>query len=254
MKYYAQMVELGCFSSKTLAKALNCCEASSTSIIQSYMKKGYIERVCHNLYIAISIETKQPVLSRYQIGSRLFPDAFLSHHSAFEVYGYANQVFYETYIATNSRFRDFEYNGVFYHRVAPKKNQSIVNINGVRTTEIEQTVIDSINDMEKIGGLEETLRCILLIPSLDEKKLLCALSEYNNGFLYQKCGYILEGLNSSLHLSKKFFKTCQSNISEAKRYITKEHNDFVWHEKWRLYAPVNVEKIIDKGVSDYDAI
>ena len=47
------------------------------------LKNGYIERVRRDLYAAISVETKQPVLSRYQIGSRLAADAYLSHHSAF---------------------------------------------------------------------------------------------------------------------------------------------------------------------------
>ena len=60
------------------------------------------------------METKQPVLSRYQIGSNLFPDACITHHSAFEVFGYGSQVFYECYVATDKRFHDFEYDGVLY--------------------------------------------------------------------------------------------------------------------------------------------
>lgn len=47
----------------------------------------------------------------------------------------------------------------------PKFNADVNNINGVQVSSIEQTVVDSICDMEKIGGLEETIRCILLMPS-----------------------------------------------------------------------------------------
>ena len=170
MKNYEKIVELGCFSLGELAKKLNCCISTAASLIQAYIKNGYIERVRRDLYVAISIETKQPILSRYQIGCRLAQDAYLSHHSAFEVYGYANQVFYEVYVATETRFTDFVYDGILYHRIAPKENADINIINGVKVSSVEQTVVDSICDIEKIGGLEETIRSVLLIPSLKADK------------------------------------------------------------------------------------
>lgn len=254
MKNYEKIVDLGCFSLGELADKLNCCISTATSLIQKYLKNGYIERVRRDLYVAISVETKQPVLSRYQIGSRLAEDAYLSHHSSFEVYGYSNQVFYEVYVATETRFTDFAYNGILYHRVAPKINADINNINGVKVSSVEQTVVDSICDLEKIGGFEETIRSILLIPSLNADKLLKALENTNNGFVYQKCGYILEGLNDSLRLPDSFFDDCEKHISNAKRYLTKDRTSYILHKKWKLFAPENIRRIIDKGVSEYDAI
>ena len=57
-----------------------------------------------------------------------------------------------------------------YHRIAPKENADINIINGVKVSSVEQTVVDSICDIEKIGGLEETIRSVLLIPSLKADK------------------------------------------------------------------------------------
>ncbi|MBQ8935908.1 MAG: transcriptional regulator [Oscillospiraceae bacterium] len=253
MKYYEQMVSMGCFSRQDIA-VLSGSDAAAGSLLQSYLSKGYIERVRHNCYAVISLETKQPVLSRYQIGAKLFPDACISHHSAFELYGYANQVFYETYVSTNSRFADFAYNGVFYHRVAPKRKIWPVQVGGASATGLERTVIDSINDFEKIAGLEETLRCLMLIPSLQSDELLNVLSLYDNGYLYQKCGYILESLNDSLHLPDQFFNVCMEKRSDSKRYLTKGRDHLVWNPKWRLYVPESIQAITDKGVTDYDAI
>lgn len=253
MKNYEKIVELGCFSIKNLCDKLGCCISTAATIIQKYLKNGYIERVRRDLYVALSIETKQPVCSRYQIGATVSEDACISHHSAFEVYGYANQVFYETYIMTNNRFRDFDYNGIFYHRLANKDGIQTEYINHIRVTAIEQTVVDSIEAMEKIGGLEETIRCIVLIPTLNYKKLLEALKVYNNGFLYQKCGYILESLNQQFLLPDDFFDACSKHISKAKRYLTKDIDNYVWHSKWKLYAPSDVQSIIDKGMNnDYE--
>lgn len=253
MKYYERMIEMGCFSRSVLAQ-LTGSDAAAGSLLHSYLNKGYIERVRHNLYTVISLETKQPVLSRYQIGARLFPDACISHHSAFELYGYANQVFYETYVCTNSRFTDFEYNGVFYHRLAPKYDVQPVSISGTSVTSLERTVADSINDLEKVAGLEETLRCLMLIPSLRCDELLEVLDRYDSGFLYQKCGYLLSVLNDSWHLPDRFFRLCEEKSSHSKRYLTKDRRGLIWNARWRLYVPESISALLNKGVSDYDAV
>ena len=251
MKHYDKLIELGCFSRSDLAGLLGN-DATAGSMLYEYQNKGYIERVRRDLYTVISLETKQPVLSRYQIGCGIFKDATLSHHSAFEFYGFANQVFYEVYVATNSRFEDFAYNGISYHRVAPKSMMDTVQTGGVRVTNIEQTVVDSIADFEKIAGLEETLRCLLVIPTLDEARLIRILDERHNGYLWQKCGYILEELNDSFALSPDFFESCQKHIAGGRRALMKNApQQQVWSKKWNLYVPRSLRELIDKGVSDH---
>ncbi len=248
MKYYQELVDLGCFTRKDLVK-LTDKEETAKSMCRQYLKEGYIERVKHNLYVTMSLETHQPVSNRFVIASHIFPDAFVSYHSAFEFYGYSNQVFYEMQVTSKSRFRDFEYGGVTYKRVAPTIQNGVTRINGTRVTTIERTVIDSIDQFENIGGLEELLRCIDLIPSLNETALSTFLAEYNSAFLYQKTGYILSYFADSIGLSEDFFKLCKSHLPKGKFYLTKERQKgFVFHPEWRLYAPKNLRSLIDKGV------
>lgn len=253
MKHYGRLLEKGCFSREELIELVGT-PAAAKMVIYEYQKKGFIERVKRDFYVVISMETKQPILSRYQIGANLFPDACISHHSAFEVHGYGSQVFYECYVATNSRFADFEYNGVNYHRVERKPNIEITRQGKVRVTAIEQTVVDSIRDFEKIAGLEEVVRCLVLVPGLKEEKVLACLKRNENGFLYQKCGYLFEQLKNEFAFSEKFFEECQKYSSGAKRYLLKDAGGNVFHERWKLYAPPSLKKLIDKGMSDYDAI
>ena len=253
MKYYAQMLEMGSFDRDAVIK-LTGSDAAARSIIYDYLNNGYIERVRRDYYVAISLETRQPVLNRYQLASRMFTDAYLSHHSAFEAYGFANQTYYTTYVATDRKFDEFEYDGVFYHRVINRREAEIIEENGLRLTSIEQTVVDSIKDYEKIAGLEEVVRCIELIPTLNENKLLDILERYNNTFLYQKCGYIFEELNLNVGLTDKFFAKCQKKVTGSKRYLIKNHSDKVFNKKWCLIVPKNFRSLIDKGVTYYDAI
>lgn len=253
MKHYESLLDMGCFSREQLIQ-LTGTPGAANMIIYEYQKKGLIEKVKRDFYVVISLETKQPLLSRYQIGANLFPDACISHHSAFEVYGYGSQVFYECFVATDKRFSDFEYDGITYHRIERKTDVDVVMQGNMRVTSIEQTVIDSIRDYEKIAGLEEVLRCLMLVPSLNEQKILACLKRNRNRFLYQKCGYLFEELKQEFDFSEDFFMECEKNVSGARRYLMKESQNTVFNERWKLYVPFSLKGMLDKGVGDYDAM
>ena len=253
MDLYKELAHLRCFSYADMVQLIGSEKAADWQI-KTYLKKGYIERVRRNLYVVISMETEQPIANRFQIASQATQDACISHHSAFEYYGYANQVFYEVYFSTCKNVRPFTYDGLQY---TPLSNPSAIEIldmnNGVKVTSLERTVIDSIFDMDKIAGLEEILRCLELIPSLNEEKLLDVLEGYSKKQLYQKVGYILEFYKKDLSLSKDFFLKCISCSSSSKTYLTQEIRDNIFHPKWLLYAPKNLKQLINKGV-EYDDV
>lgn len=254
MELYKELAALRCFTHSDMIR-LTGSESAAQWQIKNYLKKGYIERVRRDLYAVISMETEQPIPSRFEIASRIADDAYISHHSAFEFYGYANQVFYDVYFSTEKKVRTFEYDDLHYQPVVWRGSVGVTETNnGVRVTLPERTVIDSIADFPRIGGLEELLRCIALVPSLDERKLLEALAAYGRGQLYQKAGYILESYKDELALPEAFFSECMTRSSTSKTYLFDRQDDFVLHEKWLLYAPKDLGKLVDKGVSDYDAV
>ena len=74
MKHYEKLLAKGSFSREQLIEIVGTATAAN-QVIYEYQKKGLIEKVKRDFYVVISMETKQPVLSRYQIGSNLFPDA-----------------------------------------------------------------------------------------------------------------------------------------------------------------------------------
>jgi predicted transcriptional regulator of viral defense system len=250
MKYYEQLVDMGCFS---LADVMSITGNQDTarSVLYSYQKRGLITSVRRDLYAAMSLETKQPIPNRYVIASHITDGSYVTHHSAFEVHGVANQVYYEIYAASANRFAPFEFDRVNYRRVTPSLSAGVATIpntgasgKAVRVTDIERTVLDSIRDFEKIGGLEETLNCIGLIPRIDENKLLNYLSEYENGFLYQRSGYILSHNAMLFELSNSFFAACQSRIPPAKRYLYKglQAEPHSFNRDWLLFVPETLNK------------
>jgi len=254
MELYKQLAALGCFTKQDLVR-LAGSESSAEWHIRRYLQKGYIERIRRDLYAAISLETEQPIPSRFRIASKAADDACLICHSAFEYYGYANQVFYDIYFASSKRSRPFEYNGIHYCHIAnPESLPGLEMSGGVRVTSLEQTAVDSIVYMEKIGGIEELIRCLVLIPSLNGDNLLKALAAYGKATLYQKAGYILSSLQDELSLDPSFFAECEKHISASKTYLFPRQDGFVFHRRWKLYAPDDLRAFTDKGISEHASI
>jgi predicted transcriptional regulator of viral defense system len=235
---------MGCFTLADVA-AVTGNQDTARSLLYAYQKRGLVQRVRRDLYVAMSLETKQPVPNRFRIAAKVADGAYVSHHSAFEVHGVANQVYYEVYAASERRFTPFEFDGVRYRRITPSIVSGVVALdNGVRVTDVERTVLDSIRDFEKIGGLEETLNCVELILRLDENKLLAYLAEYGNGYLYQRTGYILNQSSAMFKLSDSFFAACQSKIPSAKRYLYGglQGEPHKLNCEWLLFVPESLTK------------
>ena len=141
-------------------KKLTDNEKTAYSQLDRLMKKELVKKVRKNIYSVVNPTTGQLVATRYQIACAITDTAYISHHSAFEYYGVANQVFYEVYVSSETRFNHFDYDNVTYKYVASRMKEGIVeakNTTGVRITDLERTVIDSIRDFNKIGGFEELL-------------------------------------------------------------------------------------------------
>lgn len=251
MKYYEQMVDLGCFSHDDIEQLTGNRETAHT-LIESYKRKGLIDSVKRDLFVAISLETKQPVPNRYAIASHAAPNAYIVYHSALEYHGVANQVYFEVYASSESRFRTFEHDGLTYRHISiPIKVGVDEKSNGVRVTDLERTIIDGINDFDKMGGLDELLRAIDMIPFLNGDKLMYYLDSYNKVFLYQKAGYILTNYKNQLKLSDEFFDNCRTKLSSIKRYLHRSFlpKDLVFNKEWVLYVPENLSSITRKGAT-----
>lgn len=247
MEHYVRLLKMGAFSREDVA-AITGNIRTADSVLYSYKKKGWITSVRRNLYVAISLETGQPVCNPYQIAGHISPDSYVSHHSAFEVHGMANQVFSNLYVSSSSVFRPFEFDGKHFERVASIISEGVTEIGKIRVTDIERTVVDSIKDFVKIGGLEELLRCLMMVTSVDDEKLIRYLSLYDNCFLWQKTGYILSHF-PNMKLPRSFFNACKTNARKNVRYLYDElkFEDPIYDMEWNMYVPDDILKLLDKG-------
>lgn len=248
MKLFAELAKHPVF---TIDNVKNFTDNEKTAYTQldRLMKKNLVKKIRKNIYSVVNPTTGQLVGTRFQIACAITDTSYISHHSAFEYYGLTNQVFYEVYVSSEARFNHFEYDGVTFKYVASRMQEGVVeakNTSGVRITGLERTVIDSINDFNKIGGLEELLNCLEGIHYIDDKKLKYYLDIYDIQGLYQRVGYLLYHYQKGMQLSEDFIDYCKSKIGKSRRYLIDERKeDNLYNSEWKLMVPKGLFETIE---------
>ena len=251
MKYYEKLVDMGCFTRENLT-GITQNDKTSDTILRNYLEKGYIRRIRRNLYATVNLVDNELTVNKFQIASAINAASYVSHRTAFEFHGCANQVSYQIDVSTTKTFEPFHFEDYTYARVNESINQGIIEYpNRSRVTDIERTILDGIDQFEKTMGLEELLRCIALVPAINEKKTLSYLQLFDKQFMYQKAGFILRYFQNEFQLSEGFFLECLTHIGRSTRYLT-ARKEGKYSEEWRIVAPKNLLNILEEGV-DIDA-
>jgi len=212
--------------------------------LQNYLKKGYIKRVKKNLYVTMSFETNGVIASKYEIASKITKSSYVSHHSAFEYYGYSNQVYNEIITASIERFYDFtfEYNKYCYKNVSNDKYVDIIN--NVRVSTIPKTIVDCIDDIKSYDDIEEIIYILSILPLIDGEKILEYLLFVNKKILYNKVGLILSYFKDRLMINDLILNKMKNlGIKSVKYFTNEKHRLNKYYKGWNLYC-YNLEKLI----------
>ena len=252
MNLYYELLQYPVFSMKEV-NALYSSERTARVALGKLLKGNMALKIRNGLYTCVSGENGGPVANRFQVASAITPSSYVSHHTAFEYYGTGDQVFYEVYVGSQTRFHDFEFDGYTYHYVKEQMRDGIVSpefSGGIKVTDKERTIADSIKDLNRIAGLEEVLSCVVSVNSIDETKMLKYLAEYDSAFLYQKTGFIFSEYQTELGISDSFIKICKDRSGNSKRYLTNGISEPGYSGEWKLVYPKNIKRMKNGGIED----
>ena len=252
MERYLKLMNKPTFRFKDL-EVLSPSKEAAYSYLSRMIKKGYVHKIRNDLYTCSYPNTESNIVDKYTIAMEIHEDAYLSHQSALEFMGFCNPVINTLYVSSKSRFRSFFFDGITYEHVPSKLNIGIVQTNGIRHTSIERTIIDSIHDVNKIGGRESLLESLSLIESFDEAALMEVLDAYHIQSLYQKTGYLLQKHQTSLDLSDKFFEKCRSKMSSSPSYfLVHESSPKQYSSDWKVVSSIDSTEPLSHEVLDED--
>jgi len=221
MKLYDQLAKYKTFSLGDVT-SITGNESTSSSLITRWLKKQYVVRIRKDLYTCIDLTTGDVIANKYQIASAINDESYVSHHTAFELYGLVNQVYNTVYVSSKKRFNSFDFMGTTYMYISSPFTDGVIqmkNIEGIRVTDIERTFVDSINLLSKVGGVEELIYISKTIESLNVEKLLNYMEQYNKKVIFQKVGFFLENYYNNQKLCAEFFETCQLKSGNSVRYL-----------------------------------
>jgi predicted transcriptional regulator of viral defense system len=212
--------------------------------LRNYIKKGYIKRVKKNLYVTMSFETSGVIPSKYEIASKITRSSYVSHHSAFEYYGYNNQVYHDVITASMERFRDFtfEYTEYKYKNVS---NDKYVDENlGVRVSTLPKTIVDCIDDVKSYDDMEELIYNLSALPIINGAEIMDYLLFVDKKILFNKVGLILSHFNDGYLVDDSILNRMKALGIKGVKYFTNEkHRLNKYYKEWNLYC-YNLDKLI----------
>lgn len=243
MKYIGKLQELRVFNYN---EALNIFDNVNTakSIIQTYLKKGYIKKIRANLYAAVDLALGNAIPSKFQIASNISSDAFVSHHSAFEFYGYYNQIYNSVDVSINNHIKPFSFEGNKYLIHSSKDNSYINTRDGVRVSSLERAIVDCIDDV-KFCDIHETIECIKMLAMINTDTIMDYLNIKHNKLLYKKVGLILELFKDKFKIQDRFFEECKEKAGNIIGCFDSSKKEILkYNKKWRFYTYEDLEKEI----------
>ena len=233
---YAYMLDIT--KSRTLAD----------EIIQNYLKKGYIKRIKKNLYATTSIENGGVIPTKYEIASKITKSSFVSFNSAFAYYGYNNQVSNEITVSSKEQFRDFSFDYNYYHYKYTNSTKYVDEVNGIRVSSIEKTIVDCIGSIKSYDDSEELMEVLSMLPMINGDKVLEYLKYVNKAILYSKVGLFLSFFKDDYNITDEMLDVLKKHgIKKTRDFTNEKHRLNKYYKEWKLHcydlSRLNVEEI-----------
>lgn len=213
--------------------------------ITNLREKGYIKKIRKGLYAIVSPDMIGEDIKpdKFLIADKAKGDHYISHHSALEIHGLAQTIHNRVYITSSTPSRSFKYEDIEYKFITTKYFFGFEEKNRLNSTitvsDREKTILDCIRNIKYAGGLEELIKSLEGVHSLDWDKLLDYLCKIDENSLYQKTGFILDELDTRFPVEDKVL----SKVGKRTYYIH-ENKDSFYVKKWNLMVPKKFQEWI----------
>lgn len=229
-------------------------ERTAKGLLSRYLKRALIIKIRRNLYSVTELSSGVASANHFEIASNISPTSYVAYHTAIEYHGIAHQQFFEVYVASESRFKNFEFENINYLYCHSKIFDGVETppLNSkIKVCNLERTIVDCLDRIDRVGGLEELIRALAMVKIVREDLLLFYLKLYNNAFLYKKVGFVLDYFRQDYKLTDAFFLICQSNRNNSINYLTTPQESNLFNNEWRLYAPKNILSYLEQGSNEF---
>jgi predicted transcriptional regulator of viral defense system len=210
-KAYFALLKQGSVIARTedLSSVLNVSTVWAKNILSKLAKKGVAQRVGRGKYVVIPADIvygrKSYVADPLVLISELLKgtEYYVAYYSASHVHGLIEQMPFKTTVAVPKQMRSIKVGNIYFDFVNLKKSrffgyeETRYSNATFNVSDIEKTLIDSLDRPELCGGIPEVVRIMsnaFEIGQVDQKKLLFYVKKFDVHALAQRLGFILEYL------------------------------------------------------------
>ena len=211
-------------------------------VLQRLVDQGMVRKIRNGLYATVNVETGEVNASVLQIACGVHEAAFLSHQSALVIHGLMDWVDCRVFYGAPTKVKTFSFEGWEYVCIPSGLRQGVEIMEvpgagepGLPVTSLERTLVESLRELDRVGGVETMTQVLKQVDLVDEEELLFFMDHYSIQMLYQKAGFMLTSEKERLGLSEGFFEHCKSHMGSSVRYLNQAaREDGVFVKEWQL--------------------
>jgi len=211
---------------------------------------GYIGSIKRGLYYIIpqDFSKENYVVDKYLIASKVSPTGILAYHSALELHGAAQSFFNRVFILSDQRITNFNFQKTFFIGIRGDSSfgRTTVLREGisVHVADKERALIDGIDRLKYVGGIEEYLKSIEVLPSVNFQRILEYLRQYKKQSLYSKTGYILSLFEKKWSFPDNVRKKLKSKLRKKVYYLAGKEDEGRFNKEWNLIVPGDLRELL----------
>ena len=221
--------------------------------LNDLLRAGYLGSVgARGLYYIIPQESSKDKYTpdKFLIGAKLSPGGVISYHSALELHGASYSSFKVVYVITQRHFRSFRFQGIKYQAVKGNTGFGIETIlrEGLKiaVTDRERTLVEGMNGLKYVGGLEEYFKSVELFPSIDFDRIIEYLARFHRKILYAKVGFLLSYFEKRWGFLDSYRKKIKAHLGVRINYLSNEREEARLNKEWKLMIPVRLKSLLEE--------
>ena len=208
------------------------------------VKSGKVYRIRYGLYASNAGRFRDMPHSRQVVLKAAIPDAIYCYDSAFELFVGQHNLTRRTAFYTKHPQKPFSFQGHEYKPFPLPESQLLTRgyrqIDGttVRGTTPEQTIVDSVASPDRCLGVENVLRSVSVVDSINIKEL-AAILEGTGTSVAARIGWVLEQKQEEWQVAEELLEELRERIGKGPYYFSPSHRRAAdsYSKEWRLYFP-----------------
>jgi predicted transcriptional regulator of viral defense system len=228
-------------------RTLGISRRAAAKLLSRWKQQGWLRRIGHGLYVPVPLDfagSEQVIADPWILVPTLFNQSYIGGWTAAHHWELTEQLFNETLVFTARRVterRVVAQGAVFVlHNVKQKRFFGLRTLwRGsvkVSISDPERTLVDMIAAPYLGGGIDhvgDSLSAYLATKTADRELLIQYASQFNNGAIFKRLGYLAE---TCLH-DDKLVAECRSRLTQGYARLNPALPRKRLSTAWRLWLP-----------------